>query len=249
MNSRRPQSVVIIGATSAIAVAVAQELAPNGTRFFLVARDEERARSVAADLLSRGAKDAAVYVADLRSRDAHAHIEETASSVLGTIDCVLVAHGVLQPQEVLDADVDAMVDNFMVNAVSFIAIIHRFAALLEGRGAGMIVGLSSVAGERGRRSNYVYGAAKSAITTYLSGLRMRLAPVGVHVLTVKPGPVATPMTENVPMPLKVGTAVVAKAIVNAIEKRKAEVYTPAFWRLIMAIVRALPEWVMRLAKY
>lgn len=236
-----PRTFVIVGATSAIATAVARQWAERGAEFFLVARNEDRLRRVASDLMAHGAGAVGIYVADLLRRDLHADIVEKSVAALGTVDCVLVAHGTLVDQAQLDVDVDATIDNFMTNAVSVIAITHRFALLLEGQGAGMIVGLSSVAGERGRRTNYVYGAAKAAMTSYLSGLRSRLLPRGVHVMTVKPGPVATPMTEGVDLPMKADVRSVAADITRAIEKRTAEVYTPAVWRFIMAALRAIPE--------
>jgi short-subunit dehydrogenase len=237
----QPRTFVIIGATSAIATAVARTWAERGATFFLVARNEDKVRAVASDLLARGAERVSVFVADLLRREIHADIVRRAQEELGSVDCVIVAHGTLVDQTTLDVDVDAMIDNFMTNAVSVLAITHRFAQLLEGQGAGIIVGLSSVAGERGRRTNYVYGAAKAAMTSYLSGLRSRLLRHGVAVVTVKPGPVATPMTDGVNLPLKADVSVVATDITRAIEKRTAEVYTPAVWRFIMFALRSIPE--------
>ncbi|MCX6139894.1 MAG: SDR family NAD(P)-dependent oxidoreductase [Candidatus Kapabacteria bacterium] len=235
------KTAVIIGATSAIAQSVARLLAERGIRFFLVARNEVHMRSVSADLLSRGASGASLFVADLRMRDVHADIVARSIAELGKIDLVFIAHGTLPDQLLLDHDIDATLDCFMTNAVSVISLSHRYASVLEEQGSGSIVCLSSVAGERGRRSNYTYGASKSAITAFYSGLRSRLAPLGVNVLTVKPGPVDTPMTTNVAMPMKAAVGVVSADIVRAIDKRASVVYTPGVWRLIMAVVRAIPE--------
>lgn len=235
------KTCVIIGATSAIAQGVARLLAERKVQFFLVARNEEHLRSVRADLLSRGASGASLYVADLRLKDVHADIVTQSCMDLGKIDLVLVAHGTLPDQLLLDNDIDATLDCIMTNAVSVISLSHRYASVLEQQGSGSLVGLSSVAGERGRRSNYTYGASKAAVTAFYSGLRSRLAPLGVNVMTVKPGPVETPMTAHVALPMKVAVSVVATDIVRAIDKRTSVVYTPGVWRLIMALVRAIPE--------
>lgn len=241
--------MVIIGATSAIAHSVARRYAEHGVRFFLVARSEEKVRAVASDLMARGATSVNVYLADLRQRDLHADIVARSIADLGRIECVLVAHGVMPDQKVLDGDVDATIDSFMTNAVSVISISHRYANVLEEQGGGSLVGLSSVAGERGRRSNYAYGAAKSAMTAFYSGLRARLAPKGVHVMTVKPGPVDTPLTRGVKLPLMANVDVVAYDIERAITKHVKVLYTPGIWKLIMAVVRAIPESLFMKSKF
>lgn len=241
MAVQEPTRIVIIGATSAIAQEVAKLYAVQGARIFCVARDEQKVMAVASDLRARGSEEVSVYVADLLTRDLHADIVARSKAVLGTIDCVLVAHGVLPDQQVLDHDVDATIESFMINAVSVISISHRYAEVLEQQGSGSLVGISSVAGERGRASNYAYGAAKAAMTAFYSGLAVRLRPKGVHVLTVKPGPVDTPMTRGITMPLMVPPRVVAADIVRATSRRAIVLYTPGVWRFIMAIVRAIPN--------
>ncbi len=250
MAALEPTRIVIIGATSAIAQEVAKLYAVQGARLFCVARDEQKVMAVASDLRARGAEEVSVYVADLLTRDLHADIVARSKAVLGTIDCVLVAHGVLPDQQVLDHDVDATIESFMINAVSVISISHRYADLLEQQGSGSLVGISSVAGERGRASNYAYGAAKAAMTAFYSGLAVRLRPNGVHVLTVKPGPVDTPMTRGITMPLMVPPRVVAADIVRATSRRAVVLYTPGVWRFIMAIVRAIPDSIfMKMTKF
>ncbi len=241
MAVQSPTRIVIIGATSAIAQEVAKYYAVQGARMFCVARDEQKAMAVASDLRARGAEEVALYVADLMVRDVHADIVARSIAVLGTIDCVLIAHGVLPDQRLLDHDVDATIESFMINAVSMISITHRYADVLERQGSGSLVGISSVAGERGRAGNYAYGAAKAAVTAFYSGLAVRLRPSGVHVLTVKPGPVDTPMTRGLAMPLMVPPRVVAADIVRAISRRSIVLYTPGVWRIIMMIVRVIPD--------
>lgn len=241
MAVQPPTRIVIIGATSAIAQEVAKYYAVQGARLFCVARDEQKVLAVASDLRARGAEDVAVYVADLLARDVHADIVARSKAMLGAVDFVVIAHGVLPDQHVLDHDVDATIESFMINAVSVISIAHRYANVLEEQGSGSLVGISSVAGERGRASNYAYGAAKAAMTAFFSGLAVRLRPKGVHVLTVKPGPVDTPMTRGISMPLMVPPRVVAADIVRAIQRRAVVLYTPGIWRFIMALVRAIPD--------
>lgn len=242
-------TMVIIGATSAIAHGVARLYAERGITFFLVGRNEEHLRAMASDLVARGAKGANVYIADLRMRDVHADIVRQSLADLGTVDVVFIAHGTMPDQRELNTDVDATLDCFMTNAVSIVSISHRYATALEAQGSGSLVVLSSVAGERGRQSNYTYGSAKAAVTAYYSGLRARLAPKGVHVLTVKPGPVDTPMTSGLAMPLKATVGVVASDIARGIDKRVNVLYTPGVWRLVMAVVRALPESIFMKLKF
>ncbi len=244
----RPRNIVVIGATSAIAVGVMHAYASVGSRFFLIARNEQKVLAIASELRKAGAAECAVYVADLRQRDVHAHIVERSMEHLGFVDLVFVAHGVYPPRERAIEDVDVMLDSFMTNGVSVLSIVHRFAlALREQEGRQIhnprpcIAVLSSVAGDRGRYNNFTYGSAKAAITAYTSGLRAEMTAHGVHVLTVKPGPVATPMTVHQNMPLMANVEDVVPDIVNGIEGERAVVYTPWYWKWIMMVIKALPE--------
>lgn len=244
-----PQRIVIIGATSAIASAVAARYAVHGSSFLLVARDEQKLQHVVASLREQGAGSISVFVADLRARDQYPAIVQAAVTQLGQIDLVLVAHGTLPDQSVLDHDVDAAMESMLTNALSAMDLSHRFALTLADQGRGSLVVISSVAGDRGRRSNYVYGSAKAALTAYASGLRGTFREAGVHVLTVKPGPVTTPMTIGKKMPLMVSVDVVADAIVRAVVKRRQVVYTPTIWRFIMFVYRMLPERITMRLKF
>jgi decaprenylphospho-beta-D-erythro-pentofuranosid-2-ulose 2-reductase len=238
-----PRTIVVVGANSAIARGVAALYADQEATFFLVARDEEKLRATVAGLQERGGTVTSVYVTDLRLREGHADIVEKACAELGTIDLVLIAHGSMPEQSTLDEDVDAAMDTFITNALSPISLAHRFFNVLEAQGSGSLVTLSSVAGDRGRRSNYTYGAAKAALTAYTSGLRGRGRSSRVHVLTVKPGPVRTPLTATRKVPLMVSVAPVARDIVRAIDRRQHVVYTPGIWRPIMFFYRLVPEWI------
>jgi short-subunit dehydrogenase len=236
--------VVIIGATSAIAQEVAKLYAAERSTLVVVGRDSARLEAVAADLRVRGAPEVRTFVADLadRSRD-HAIV----AAAGGDIDIVLIAHGSLPDQRAIDSDADAQVAAFELNATSVIAATSHFANVLERRRTGTLAVIGSVAGDRGRRSNYVYGAAKAAIHAYCEGLRARLAEANVNVLLVKPGWVDTPMTAAMKKnPLFASPFSIAKGIRLAIERRKRTVYLPGYWRWISLVVRMLPE---RLVKF
>ncbi|MEY2718886.1 MAG: hypothetical protein RLZZ273_252 [Bacteroidota bacterium] len=235
------KSIAIIGATSAIAHGVAKLYATSNSRFALVARNAQNLEVVASDLRSRGASHVSTLLADLKDVTRHDEIVRYAMADLGRVDIVILAHGLLKDQTEIDHDAEATLDIFEVNATSMISLAHRFGCALEKQGSGSLVGLSSVAGERGRRAIYAYGAAKSAVTEFLSGMRGRYLPLGINVLTVKPGPVDTPMTAGRTLPLMASVDTVAKDIVKAIEQRKHVLYTPGIWRVIMAMMRAIPE--------
>lgn len=236
------KTIVIIGATSAIAHACARMWAKAGVKFFLVGRNEEHLRRCAADLTTRGAAHVSIFVADLRARDLHDAIVAASAEDLHIIDAVLIAHGTLPDQEACERSVDATMDALLTNELSVISLMHRYATVFEAQEGGELCVISSVAGERGRASNYTYGAAKAAVTQYASGLRARLAGKGIHVTTILPGFVDTPMTSHVKKGLLFASAErVATIIVKAMEGGKDVVYAPGFWRLIMLIVRSIPE--------
>ena len=224
--------VAIIGATSAIAQATAACFAEDRASLFLVARDAAKLAAVAADLRVRGAEQVDELVIDFDNYD---EIVEAA----GHVDAVLIAHGTLPDQRKIDDDIAAQLDSLRVNAISVIALTGAFANVI---GDGTIAVIGSVAGDRGRRSNYVYGAAKAAIHAYCDGLRGR-----VHVLLIKPGFVDTPMTARIRKnPLFADPRTIGRGIHDAILARKATVYLPWYWRWISLIVRMLPS---RLVKF
>jgi short-subunit dehydrogenase len=191
------KNVLIIGATSAMAEATARLFAARGDRLFLVARDAARLRMVADDLAVRGAMLAASATLDVADFAAHAPLLDAAEKELGAIDIALIAHGTLSDQAECERSVDALRREFDVNAVATLALLTDLANRFERRRSGTLAVISSVAGDRGRQSNYVYGSAKAAVTTFLGGLRQRLAKSGVAVLTIKPGFVDTPMTASI----------------------------------------------------
>jgi short-subunit dehydrogenase len=240
------QRIFIIGATSAMAEGVARLYASEGCRLFLTGRRADRLHAIATDLSVRGAVDTQTCLFDVNDIGAHADAIDQAWKALGGFDVVLVAHGTLPDQAACERSVEETLREFTTNASSTIALLTELSARMEPARQGTIAVISSVAGDRGRASNYVYGAAKAAVSTYLSGLRQRLTSAGINVLTIKPGFVDTPMTATFKKgPLWASVDTVASAIVRAIQQRKSVAYVPRFWWWIMYVVKAVPEAVFR----
>ncbi|HEY1724626.1 MAG TPA: SDR family oxidoreductase [Steroidobacteraceae bacterium] len=241
--------LLIIGATSAIAEATARLFAARGDAILLVGRDAERLNAIAEDLKLRGAGLAVPYPLDLRELQLHSPMLEAAVARLGGIDMVLIAHGTLSDQLACQASPALMVQEFTTNAISTMALCTLVAERFQAQRRGVLCVIASVAADRGRRSNYVYGAAKAAVVAFASGLRQRLYPYGVSVVTIKPGFVDTPMTRaHRKNGLWATPATVAGDIVRAMDRGTPVVYTPWFWRPIMAIIRGIPETIFRRLK-
>jgi decaprenylphospho-beta-D-erythro-pentofuranosid-2-ulose 2-reductase len=241
----RMKRIVVLGATSGIALEVERQLAGWGCELLLVARSAHRLGELQADLVIRGAKQVFIYAADLASVQQHATIFDFARRTLPGFDTVLLAYGTMQKDS--ETSVDILLQELQVNFVSATAILTLFAAELERRRTGCLAAITSVAGDRGRRSNYVYGSAKGALSIFLQGLRSRLHPAGVRVITIKPGPVQTRMTDHLPNAARFADPEqVARDIVCALERRSPDVlYTPKIWRYVMAGVRQIPETVFK----
>lgn len=237
-----PSRLLVIGATSAIAHAVARRFAADGARIHLIGRRAQALAANAADLCVRGAADATTATLDAGDIDGHAAALAGAWAAFGGFDDVLIAYGTLPDQAATETSVAATVEALHVNAVSVIAWMAAIAALLEKQGTGCLAVIASPAGERGRASNYTYGAAKAAVATFVSGLRQRLLSKGVRVVTIVPGFVDTPMTAGFPKSAMWATPErVARDIQRAMSQGFGVVYTPGYWRLIMAVIRHIPE--------
>jgi decaprenylphospho-beta-D-erythro-pentofuranosid-2-ulose 2-reductase len=239
--------VLIFGATSAIAQEVARGFAMDGARFFLVARNETALADIAADLEVRGATEVVTRTLDLGDLALLDELCETARAALGGIDVALIAHGVLPDQAACEASGAAMLDVMRVNTQSPAALMTRLGNIMAAQGSGSLVVISSVAGDRGRPSNYIYGASKAFLSVMGEGMALAFAPKGVSVLVVKPGFVDTPMTSAFPKgPLWASAQAVGGDIVAAIKKgKRGVIYTPFWWRLIMLIIRFAPGFVVR----
>jgi len=238
--------VLALGATSAIAQATLRLLAEQGASFFLVARNPQKLAAVRDDLLTRGAGAATAVVADLDDTSAHPALLAQSVAALGGIDLALLAHGVLGDQAEAERNFAAAEAILRTNFLSAVSLIGWLASYFEKERRGVLAVISSVAGDRGRRSNYVYGASKGGLNVFLDGVRNRIARAGVQVLTIKPGFVATPMTAHLPPnALFAQPAQVAQHILRAIRKRKDVAYVPPFWGLIMLVVRSIPGRIFR----
>src|SRR3989440_3827645 len=188
--------ILIVGATSAIAHETAKRFAKDGAEFFLVARSPEKLEDTGNDLKVRGAKRIETFLLDVTDLDRHQEMVETAISRLDGLDMVLISHGTLPDQQKCQKSVAETLKEFTTNCTSVISLLTILADYFEQQRRGCIAVISSVAGDRGRQSNYVYGAAKGAVTVFLQGLRNRLHKSGVAVITIKPGTVDTPMTAS-----------------------------------------------------
>jgi decaprenylphospho-beta-D-erythro-pentofuranosid-2-ulose 2-reductase len=240
------RKVVVFGATSAMAQQTVRLLAAANAELFLVGRDQDRLAAVAADALVRGAALADQAAADLDDTSRFDDLVASAFGRLGRVDLVIVAQGLLGDSRGCERDRALAARVLQSNFTAPALLLERVAARLADQGSGTIVAITSVAGDRGRQSNYVYGAAKGGLAIYLAGLRNRLFRHGVHVVTVKPGLVDTPMTAGVPKNrLFAPPSAVAVAILRAVQRRADVVYVPAFWRTVMWLVRLVPERVFK----
>ncbi|WP_159589032.1 SDR family oxidoreductase [Chelativorans xinjiangense] len=236
------RKVLIIGATSAIATAIARLFAQDGDRVFLVARNEEHLKATADDLTVRGASVAGYKSLDVNALDRHKAVLDEAEKALDGIDIALIAHGTLPVQADCERSPGLTAQELQTNAVSTIALLTRLAERMEERRSGRIAVITSVAADRGRQSNYVYGAAKAAVDTFLEGLRQRLHKSGVGVTTIRPGFIDTPMTAGFRKGLLwAKPEAAAKRIHAAIGSGRDVVYVPFFWRWIMLVIRLMPR--------
>jgi len=238
--------VVIIGASSAIAYETAKCFVRDGADLFLVGRSAEKLTTVADDLKVRGAKRVETYLLDLCDLDRHQEMFEQALASLGELDMLLIAHGTLGDQHKCEQSVAETMQELQTNCLSVISLLTLSANYFEQQRHGCIAVVSSVAGDRGRKSNYVYGTAKAALSVFLQGLRNRLSSAGVSVVTIKPGYVATSMTAHLKKgPLTANPQSVGRGIYQAMKKGKDVVYLPWFWRPIMRVIKSIPEGIFK----
>ena len=238
--------VLVLGATSTIAIATARKLAAGGASFYLVARTASKLEAVADDLATRGAAFVAVRVMDLDNPAEHAQMLTFAAQTLGQIDLALIAHGILGNQQKAQAEYRVAETILVTNFLSAVSLSTWLANYFEERAAGVLAVISSVAGDRGRKSNYVYGASKGGLNIFLDGLRNRVDRAGVQVLTIRPGFVATPMTAHLPPnALFAKPSQIADGILKAIVWRKDNVYLPPIWALIMLMIRSIPQAIFK----
>jgi short-subunit dehydrogenase len=236
--------MVVVGATSTIATATLYHFLSY--ELCLIGRNQERLESMRKDLEARGAKRVSIILADVGDSNVAKSLHSRIVADFGDYDNLFVAHGSLPVQEDVEASYDETYKVLEVNFLSVIAILTDVANYFEDKKRGTIAVICSVAGDRGRKSNYIYGTAKGALEIFLQGLRNRLDSHGVGVLTIKPGFVDTPMTSGIKKgilfasPEKVGAG-----IAKAIYKGRDVVYLPWFWKVIMMIICSIPERIFK----
>lgn len=241
------KTALILGGTSDISIALAKDLLVQGYNIFLAGRNTESLNRIAADLEIR--YNSAVSAVRFDATDFISH--KTFLNDLPILPGLTIAvFGYLGEQEKAQSDWQECERILDTNYKGAISILNIVANKYEAQQKGTIVGISSVAGERGRQSNYFYGSAKAGFTAYLSGLRNRLHKSSVHVLTVKPGFVNTKMTANLdlPGPLTASPKIVSKSIIKAIKSKQNTIYTLGVWRLIMYIIKTIPEFIFKRLK-
>jgi decaprenylphospho-beta-D-erythro-pentofuranosid-2-ulose 2-reductase len=233
---------LIVGANSAIAETLVRLIATQGTKFYLTGRRLDTLKLIASDLFVRGSALVESERLDVTDALAINRLIPRAAEALDGLDTVIFSAGLLTDQDEVNTDSSRLRETLEVNAISAMVVLNEAAAFFEQQGHGRIVAIGSVAGDRGRATNYAYGAAKGALEIFLSGLRQRLHKSGVKVLLVKPGFVDTPMTADFKKgPLWASPERVARDIVRAMERGRSVIYTPWYWRWIMLIIRHIPE--------
>ena len=241
--------VLILGATSAIARGTAAAFAARGYSLYLAGRDVSELERLASDLRIRYRTEVRIGVFDAEDYISHTGFIERVSNEMGGLEGVLLAFGYLGEQQLAARDSTERVAVIARNLTGAINLLEPLAACLERQGTGFIIGISSVAGDRGRQSNYIYASAKGGFTIYLQGLRNRLFHAGICVLTVKAGFVDTAMTYGMPNLFFVASPdYVGEQIVRALEKGRNVAYIPWFWRYIMLVLKLVPESIFKRLK-
>ncbi len=233
-------AVLILGGRSDIGLAIAHAFAAEGHPIWLAARGVETLAENRADLALRYGVEVSLVEFDALDTGGHGAFLDGLPALPEVAVCAVGLLGEQAQDEKTPAQaIRVMRTNFEGPAAILAELANRF----EARGSGAIVGISSVAGERGRATNYIYGAAKAGFTAYLSGLRNRLARAGVQVLTVLPGFVATRMTAELDLPAKLTAQPdeVGRAVVRAVKTKRNVIYVKPIWQLVMAVIRAIPE--------
>ncbi len=243
-SEREPRRIILLGALSTIAEALARRLAADGCQLVLAARPGERLDILAGDLAARGATVARAWPCDLAAvTDAEAELGRMIEALGGTVDAVVLVYGVLGDQKMAERDAAELVRIVDVNYRSAAHWCLAAANALERQKRGVLLAISSVAGDRGRQSNYVYGSAKAALTVLVEGLAHRLAPWGAHAVVVKLGFVDTAMTAHIQKggPLWAKPDAIAASLYGIMCRPRAPVvYLPRFWRPIMHVIRSVP---------
>ncbi len=240
-----PKNIVVYGATSAICHELVKQFVQSDTRFYLVARNAKKVNDIADDLTARGATIAGTSTLDFNQPDELSGVLPKVTAALGTIDLAIVAHGSLPNQAACEQSDDSFTTSVEDNYLSTARIVLAIIKQLEQQGWGRLAVFSSVAGDRGRKSNYIYGASKAALNALLEGLKGKLVDTEISITTIKPGLIESPMTEGIATNFLWSTpAKIAPGLYKAIMTNKSIVYSPWYWALIMTIIKLLPGKIM-----
>jgi decaprenylphospho-beta-D-erythro-pentofuranosid-2-ulose 2-reductase len=240
-RTRSLKTYLIVGATSAIAKSVVRRLCAKKSCLILAGRDEAALQAFAKDCVIRGAASAIVLQFDAEDSQSVSRILTSALSQVEKIDVCFIAHGILPIQEKCNDDSAELLRQYQINCLSVVRICNEVASYFEAQGSGCLAVISSVAGDFGKQSNFAYGSAKAMVNIYLEGLRSRLHNRGIRVITVKPGFVDTPMTQEFKKGLMWSQPdEIARHIVTLLNKGDGEFYLPGFWRIIMFVLRNTP---------
>ena len=241
-----PKRILVLGATSGMAEACIRRWAARGDSLYLIARNADRLAAVAADAQVRGASYVDSAVANLDDTAAHPELLARAINSLAGLDIAFLALGVLGDQAAAESNFATADQILHTNFIAPVSLLTWLAKYCAQRHSGTLAVMSSVAGERGRKSNYVYGSSKAGLTAFTDGLRNRIDREGVRVITIKPGPVKTAMTEGMKGHEKMADLdKVADTLVAIIDKGGDVVYVPGLWRIIMAVIRSIPERIFK----
>jgi decaprenylphospho-beta-D-erythro-pentofuranosid-2-ulose 2-reductase len=240
------KKILVLGATSGIAEATCRIWAQQGASLFLVARNADKLSAVAADLKTRGAAYVDIAVCDLDDTSQHASLLTHGINSLGGMDVAYLTHGILGDQTRAEQDFAVAEQILHTNFISAVSLLTWLSNYCVQRHSGVLAVISSVAGDRGRKSNYLYGASKAGLSAFLGGLRNRIDREGVTVLNIKPGPVRTAMTTGMKGSEKFADVnKVAQSIVSAIDARKDNLYVPFQWQPIMFVIRNIPDRIFK----
>ena len=238
------KNILVIGATSLIAEHCLRIWAKERSNLYIVGRDNVKLDSISKDLVIRGAKKVNTYIVDFNDFDKYKKMFEQIEIKLKFIDIAFIAHGILPNQKKSETNLNLIIQQINTNATSSVLMLSHLANKFENQKSGTIAIISSVAGDRGRSSNYIYGSSKAMINTFTSGLRQRLYKSNVKVLTIKPGFVDTPMTAHLNKNfLWSKPQNIAKKIVKAIGSKNDEIYLSNFWSIVMFIIKIIPNFI------
>lgn len=244
------EKILVFGASSKLAEETLKHIKGVNVKVMLAGPSQNKIETIKSHLQTLNPEvKYETFIINALDYDQHQNLFQHTISLFNGLDTLIVAHGTLPDNEITRKSQELSIKEFNINCVSVVSLCTIAANYFEAQKKGTIAVISSVAGERGRQSNYIYGAAKAGVSAFLQGLRNRMFEFGVNVITIKPGMVATPMTQHLPSsPLMANPEKVGKEIYKAIKNKKDILYTPSYWKFVMAIIRSIPESIFKKLK-